>query len=187
VVANDIVRESRINKEVPAFDTPEELSPLNFNAMTLNRVDEYLNDLDRYYGDVFQRVSRQKENFINFQLERDPMAFALLRDRYHNEGVADIVRKVYEKNKILEFNHRLIQHYDPIYQYPDVSNRFTFRTHFFSPVKPFAGKTFDTFWFNMAIIWLLTLVLYLALYFEWLKKLITASQRYRKKNGTKNG
>jgi len=186
VVANEIIRESRINKEIPPFGNPEELSHMNFNGSTLNRVDEYLNELDRYYGDVFQRVSKQKENFINFQLERDPMAYNLLRDRYHNEGVADIVRKVYEKNKILEFNHRLIQHYDPIYQYPDVYNRFTFRTHFFSPVKPFAGKTFDTFWFNMVIIWLLTIILYLGLYFEWLKKLITASQRYRKKNGTKN-
>jgi hypothetical protein len=34
----------------------------------------------------------------------------------------------------------------------------------------------------MTIIWLLTIFLYLALYFEWLKKLINLSQRFNKKN-----
>jgi ABC-type multidrug transport system ATPase subunit len=177
VVANEVVKESLSNSNIAPFENPEELVPGKFNAQTLENVNLYLASLDKYYGDKFQRITRQKENYFNYYLDRDPDAYNLLRDRYHNEGVADIVRKVYEKNKILEFNHELIQHYDPIYQDPFIGGPFTLRTHFYAPEKPFLGKTFDTYWYNMIVIWLLTLLLYIALYFEWLKKLIDRSQR----------
>jgi len=182
VIANEISKESAANTDIAPFKNIAELAPGKFNSQTAERVYEYLSALDKYYGDKFQRISRQKENYFNFYLDRDPDAYTQLRDRYHNEGVSDIVRKVYEKNKILEYNHQLVQHYDPIYQDPYVGSIFTLRTHFFSPVKPFLGKTFDTYWYNMIVIWLLTMFLYLALYYEWLKKLIDLTQHFNKKS-----
>ena len=115
-------------------------------------------------------------------MDRDPEAYEKLRNNYHNEGVQDIVRKVYEKNKILEYDNQLVQHYDPIYQDPYIGSMLTLRTHFYSPVKPFLGKTYDTFWYNMIFIWLLTLLFYIALYYEWLKKLVNFPDRFKKKN-----
>jgi ABC-type multidrug transport system ATPase subunit len=182
VIANEIIKESMVNHQVPPFEAISSLVPDRFDARTAEEVSEYLALLDKYYGDKFQLVSRKKENFINYQLENNPEVFNRLRDQYQNEGVSDIVRKVYEKNKILEYDYQLVQHYDPIYQDPYVGSIFTLRTHFFSPLKPFLGKTLDTFWYNIAVIWLLTLFLYLALYFEWLKKLINLSQRLNKKS-----
>jgi ABC-type multidrug transport system ATPase subunit/ABC-type multidrug transport system permease subunit len=182
VIANEIAKESVANKDIAAFEPIGDLLPGKFTVSTADKVNNYLTSLDRYYGDKFQRISRQKENYFNFYLDRDPDAYNNLRDQYHNEGISDIVRKVYEKNKILEFDHQLVQHYDPIYQDPFVENVFTFRTHFYSPVKPFMGKTFDTFRYNMSVIWILTLFLYIALYFEWLRKLIDLTQRFNKKN-----
>ncbi len=40
------------------------------------------------------------------------------------------------------------------------------RSHFFAPRKYFLGKYYDTFSFNMAFIWFLTIVLYLVLYYD---------------------
>ena len=182
VVANEIIKESATNPNVPAFENTDELKPGKFSKQTAERALEYLSALDKYYGDKFQRISKQKENYFNYYLDRDPDAYNQLRDRYNNEGVSDILRKVYEKNKILEFDHQLVQHYDPIYQDPFVKNLATLRTHFYSPVKPFLGKTFDTFWYNIIVIWLLTALFYLALYYEWLRKLIDLSQRFQKKS-----
>jgi hypothetical protein len=182
VVANEIIKESTTNPNVPAFENTDELKPGKFSKQTAERALEYLSALDKYYGDKFQRISKQKENYFNYYLDRDPDAYNQLRDRYNNEGVSDILRKVYEKNKILEFDHQLVQHYDPIYQDPFVKNLATLRTHFYSPVKPFLGKTFDTFWYNIIVIWLLTALFYLALYYEWLRKLIDLSQRFQKKS-----
>jgi hypothetical protein len=182
LISNEISKESLTNKDVPPFAGIDELQPLKFTSSTADLVSNYLTILDKYYGEKFQKISRQKENYFNFYLDRDPDAYNQLRDRYDNEGVSDIVRKVYEKNKILEYDHQLVQHYDPIYYDPFVGSIFTLRTHFFSPVKPFLGKLYDTYWYNMIVIWLLTLFLYLALYFEWLKKLINLSQRFNKNN-----
>ena len=182
VIANEIIKESASNTDVPPFKNPESLIPGKFDYQTAEKALEYITALDKYYGDKFQRISRQKENYFNFFLDRDPDAYNLLRDRYQNEAVSDIVRKVYEKNKILEYDHQLVQHYDPIYQDPFIGNMFTLRTHFYSPVKPFLGKTFDTYWYNMIFVWLLTILLYITLYFEWLKKLINLSEHFKKKS-----
>jgi hypothetical protein len=180
-IANEIIKESRLNKDIPAFKNPEDLVPGKFNAGISSKVSSYLNELDVYYGKRFEKVSRQKENYFNYFLDRDPDAWDKLRDENHNEGVSDIARKVFEKNKILEYNHHLVQHYDPIYQDPYVDSPLTLRTHFYSPTKPFLGKTYDTFWYNMVFIWLLTAFLYMTLYYEWLKKAMNFSEQFQKK------
>lgn len=181
VISNEVARESLVNKEVPPFTRLDMLTPGKFDMEVSGDLSGYLTALDEYYGKKFERVSRQKENYFNYYLDLDPDAWEKLRDNYHNEGVSDIVRKVFEKNKILEYDHRLVQHYDPIYQDPYVKSALTLRTHFYSPVKPILGKTFDTYWYNMVFIWLLTGLLYAALYYEWLLKVINFSERFKKK------
>jgi hypothetical protein len=182
LISNEVRKESLSNTDVAPFEEIDNLVPGKFSVNTAQKLQDYFSALDSYYGDKFQRISKQKENYFNYFLDRDPDSYNLLRDQYHNEGVSDIVRKVYEKNKILEYDHQLVQHYDPIYQDPYVGGPLTLRTHFYSPVKPFLGKTYDTYWYNMIVIWILTLFLYMALYFEWLKKLINRSQRFKKKS-----
>jgi hypothetical protein len=181
VIGNEIRKESLTNKDVPPFDKMDRFAPEKFDLNTAGELSTYLKKLDDYYGKRFEVVSKQKENFFNYFLDKDPDAWEKLRDNYNNEGVSDIVRKVFEKNKILEYDHQLVQHYDPIYQDPIIAGPTTLRTHFYSPVKPFLGKTYDTFWYNMIYIWFLTALFYMALYFEWLKKLINISERYKKK------
>jgi len=182
LIANEIEAECKINKDIAPFTEMNMLSPEKFDKTTAQKVHEFFETLDNYYGEKFQLVSHQKENYINFWMENNPDGYTLLRDNYHNEGVSDIVRKVYEKNKILEFNQQLVQHYDPIYQDPIPASPVSIRTHFYSPAKPFLGKTFDTYWFNITIVWILTLLFYVILYFDGLKKLLTFTERFKKKN-----
>jgi hypothetical protein len=175
VIANEIAKESISNTEITPFAHPENLTPGKFDTRTSGEVSDYLKALEIYYGKKFEKVSKQKDNYFNYYLDRDPDAWEMLRDRYHNEGVSDIVRKVFEKNKILEYDHQLVQHYDPIYQDPYVKGPLTLRTHFYSPSKPILGKTYDTYWYNMVFIWLLTALLYMALFFDWVNKLFNFS------------
>ncbi|MBN1413665.1 MAG: ATP-binding cassette domain-containing protein [Bacteroidales bacterium] len=182
LLANEIKKESKINTDIQSFIDPDQLLPENFNKPAAEKVNEYLMALDKYYGGKFQLVSNKKESYINFWMENNPDGYNLLRDNYHNEGVSDIVRKVYEKNKIMEFNQELVQHYDPIYQDPIPASPISIRTHFYSPAKPFLGKTYDTYWFNILIVWILTLLFYLVLYKDGFKKLLTFTERFKKKN-----
>jgi ABC transport system ATP-binding/permease protein len=191
VIINEIKKENKLSKLVeeenkinydqtgeksipPVFyDNVEELNVKSFDANTSRRVFEYLKKLDSYYSNEFQLANRKRQNMITYYLENKPDLYHEYRDRYFNESIADICKKIYEKNKIVEYNNQLIQHIDPIYQDPIPANILSFRTQFFAPRKHFFGRYFDTYWFNMTVIWLLTIMLYAFLYFDIFKKLLT--------------
>ncbi len=177
---NEVKKETGNVPEVK-FDDVDKLTPASFNIAEAHKLNDYLTNLDAYYGDVFQTYNKKKENKINYYLDNMPEMYKEYRDRYDNESVSDIVKKVLEKNKILEYNHQLVQHIDPIYEDPVVNSIFDFRAHFFSPEKQFMGKYFDTYNFNISVVWILTILLYITLYYESLKKMITLESRIKKR------
>jgi len=95
-----------------------------------------------------------------------------LMNSYFNDRLADMVKKVYENHPIVKYNQKLIQQIEPIYLDPFPESFLDFRTHFFAPEKWFAGRYFNTYIFNIALVWFMTLVLYFTLHFEALKRII---------------
>ncbi len=172
-------------EKVPSIEYADidNLTPEKFTMEVAFATLDYLNDLKKYYGKVFSQANTLKEQRINNILSTTPELYNLKKDAYHNESLSDIVRKVFEKNKILEYENRLVQQIDPIYQDPNVTGYFNIRSHFYAPRKHFMGRYFDTFWFNITIIWLLTIFLYITLYYEHLKKLLGFFEniKFRKK------
>jgi ABC transport system ATP-binding/permease protein len=131
---------------------------------------EYFDELDLKYTHDYQESNRQKENTINFWMRENPENYRYLRDAYFNESLADIVKKVFEKNQILEYKGELVQQINPIYRDPLPGSYLNFRSHFYAPNKHFMGRFYDTFYFNIIFVWILTLILYATLYFNLLKK-----------------
>ena len=82
-----------------------------------------------------------------------------------------------EKNKIIEYKDQLIQHVDPIYEDPEPEGFLDFRAHFYAPQKHFMGALFPTYWFNLSAIIIMTLILYAALYYGALYKLLNLPQK----------
>ena len=72
--------------------------------------------------------------------------------------------------KCLEVDGKLIQRIDPIYLDPTDSN--IGRAHFLAPTKKFLGHLYPTFWFNLTVIWLMSISLMVMLYFEIFKKVL---------------
>ena len=50
---------------------------------------------------IYSSANELKEELIAFQDEQSPGYFVKFRNKHHNEHLDDIVRNVYEKNKIL--------------------------------------------------------------------------------------
>ena len=80
------------------------------------------------------------------------------------------MKNIYEKTNVKSYRDHLIQMKDPIYEMPWVNNIFDYRAQFYSPKKYFLGHEFDTFWFNMWVVWLMTAFCYVALYYDLLKR-----------------
>ena len=92
------------------------------------------------------------------------------KNRYYNESLAELVTRVSEKNRIIEYEGRLVQQIDPVFLDPQPANMFDYRAHFFAPQKNLLGQLVTTYWFNLLVIWVMTLALYIALYAELLRK-----------------
>jgi hypothetical protein len=98
---------------------------------------------------------------------------------YYNQKLEEIVKKPYEKNKILVYNNTLIQNTDPIYLDPNKKGFLDFRTHFFAPSKYIFGLKTDTFIFNISIVLLSTILLYMALFYELLGKVVRFFENFK--------
>ena len=98
----------------------------------------------------------------------------IYKDKYYNESLADLVRNVDEKERIIEFEGQLYQQINPIFIDPRPSGPLDYRAHFFAPKKHLLGNDVSTFLFNNVIIWVMTVLLYVTLYFELLRKLINS-------------
>jgi len=176
LLRNELYKESVRIPEVP-FDLVDDLTIEKFNGDIGFQTAEHIKKLEMYYSSVFSFASEKRERIINYLDQNYPGVYLERRQKYHNEAVTDIVRKIYEKNKIIAYKDRLIQQTDPIYETPWIDNPFDFRAQFYSPIKHFAGRDFDTFWFNMWIVWVMTIGGYIALYYDLLKKFMDLFQK----------
>lgn len=133
---------------------------------------EYYQTWDRFYQQLYSYADRRKEEIIYYQNTQSKGYYNRMRKRYHNEHLDDIVRNVYERNKILRYNDKLVRQEEPIYLMPDDSNFIGIRAHFYAPMKYFMGKYYPTFWFNFFVIIIMAVLMYPPLYYEHLKKII---------------
>ena len=179
LIYNEVTKETKKVPSIP-FGYIDKLNPKAFNNSVYRATYEYLGKLEKYYNKTFLKAVDKKDDLISKNLEKQPEVYKASYDNNYNLSVADIVKKVYESNKILEYRHELVQHYDPIYEDPVVKSNLDFRAHFFSPEKHFLGKYFDTFSFNIVVVWILTLMMYVTLYIEALKKLLNISDRLKR-------
>jgi ABC-type multidrug transport system ATPase subunit/uncharacterized tellurite resistance protein B-like protein len=161
------------------FESGHQLDTALLNEIIIGKIINYLEKLDAYYGLKFRKANNEKENKIRWLLKEKPEMYRLARDRFHNESVEDQVKKVFEKNKIIRYKDELIQQIDPIYKDADIEGYFNFRSHFYAPRKYFAGKYYDTYWFNLMFIWAMTFFLYITLYYNVLKKLLDLPEKIK--------
>jgi hypothetical protein len=150
------------------FSGTDSLTPSLFNDQLAERVLLWLGKTDAEYRRLSNLADMSLDNYVS----SNKMALDLLYNSYHNDKLEDIVRKVYEKNKMLEYRDRLIQNADLIYLEPAAAGSGGFRTHFMAPVKSFAGRSIDTYRFNILMVLSSVIALYILLYTGALRRLI---------------
>ncbi len=150
------------------FSGTDSLIPSLFTEQLAERLALWLSRTDSEY----RRLSNLADLALDNYVSSNKMALDLLYNSCHNDKLEDIVRKVYEKNKMLEYRDRLIQNADLIYLEPATAGNGGFRTHFMAPVKNFAGRSVDTFSFNIILVLSSAAALWLLLYAGTLRRII---------------
>lgn len=171
-----------IKEEIDKLSSEKLISPIpsayDFSAQNNDKLYPqlygFLDQTDEYYTGILGMAEDKKEQVFAFMdnMSTD-VSLTDIKNRYHNESLAEMVKNLKSKSRIEEYQGQLLQQIDPIYKLPEnIRNIFDYSTHFLSPEKHFLGGYFDTFWFNLTVIWFMTILLYLALYYELLKRLI---------------
>lgn len=171
-ITNELNLEQAEIKRITFSHNPK-LTHSNFTDSEIDNVRVTLENLTAYYTEIFNVVNGKKMLAMQ-QLQKNPeaqKAFIQAKDDYTNEYLNELVTKSVEKNKIIVKDNYLIQKKDPIFK--DSKTNGFFRTHFFAPNKPMFGKLYDSFGFNILVIWIFSGILYATLYYDGLKKGIT--------------
>ena len=92
-----------------------------------------------------------------------------LRDENYNENLADFVLNRLNTNKIYDADDRLIQKADPVFMPPGSKSG---RAHFFAPYKQIGDLKIGTLIFNIMVIWIMIILLFVTLYYNLLKRFI---------------
>ena len=154
---------------VSPFNYISDLTPYEFNPGIADSVTKYLNRMDRIFSKISNTASDKRDLFYNM----NDLLLKKLEDEYYNYKLLEIVTKPYERKKILVYNNTLVQNTDPVYLDPYKRGFLDFRTHFYAPSKYIFGLKTDTFAFNISLVLLSSVVLYLMLYFELLGKAVS--------------
>jgi ABC-type multidrug transport system ATPase subunit/uncharacterized tellurite resistance protein B-like protein len=156
------------------FDRLEDLTRAKFDSTLFNDVYNYAEKLKEIYVARYNRADQMKDQFIVSQTSTPEKeeAFTLFRERYHNEAITELVKNSSETHRIIEKDGKLVQKIYPIYKDPDPDHAIDFNAQFYMPTKHFLNLNIDTFIFNTGVIWSMSLVLALTLYFDVLRRII---------------
>ncbi len=162
------------------FDHQEQLSPSAFDAEIANAARKFLDDIKKHYNKLYADANRENDERIEQMIEelggRDQ--FFEFKQANFNENLEDLMLNKQELKKIQVKGEQLVQMNDFIYQHTESAIG---RAHFYAPSKQFLGIQVDTYWFNILFIWFTSLVFYVALVFDWLRKLVELGSRFNKK------
>lgn len=178
LIKNELSKENVLVPDLP-FTQINDLIPGKLSLDLIDQLRLHLAKLDDHYSREFVMATTQRENMIIYYMEQKPGLYNSNKDKYHNESIEEHVRKVFEKNEMVEYKNELIQQIDPIYKDPFPGHWLSFRSHLFAPRKYFLGLYFDTYWFNMGFIWFMAIIFYITLYFDFIRNLINLPKKFK--------
>ena len=168
VVRNEIKDELNI----VGTDKFSELSKLTlekYDVAVYKEAYSFLQTMKNLYSSRYNKAAKEKNKFLKEQGN----AILALKKKYANERVITMLENKNTTNRIFELKDHLVQHVYPIYHTPEIKNISGLSSHFYAPEKPFFGVYISTFTYNLCVIWFMTIILAVLLYFDVLKKIIS--------------
>jgi len=153
------------------FEGIENLNSENFTPEVGDQTIEFLNLAKLFFSEAAQEANNNKDNTFNHLADSiGTDKIYQLKQKNYNNKLADIVTSRTSVTKIVEHEDRFVRKKDPIFMMPESNLG---RAHFYAPYKMINGRYIETKWFNLFIIWLTIIALYLTLIMDVLRKILT--------------
>jgi len=171
IVLRDEFRGEPFRQGIEKINLEEELSPGKYSTAFGEMLENYIEQYRKYYQRIYNESVSLIEKKMAFY-EKQGFRVNQEKNRYFNESLSDLVKNANTKNRWIEYNGEIIQQINPIFQETQPKRLLDYRTQFFAPKKNLFGISVNTFLFNVLVIWAMTIVFYVTLYFELAKKLV---------------
>jgi len=155
------------------FEYSNDLTPDKVTPEIINAANNYIDKLKKYYIDYYNMADGKRNQLIEKLQKENGNLYLQLRDKHHNKSLEEFAANKNETITFVEYKGQLIQKMDPVFmdpQYPFI------KAHFYSPTKQIFGNYIDTYIVNVIVLWIMTIGLYLILYFRVLKKLLDSGE-----------
>ncbi len=179
-IVRDELRKEPFREGIENLDWETELREERVTKEVIDQLRTYLNTMSAHYVKVFNKSVENREKLVYYFENQPGLNYKLnnFKNRYHNESLSDLVRNVNASDRIIEYEGKLLQTVDPVFNDPTTeAGMVDYRTHFFAPTKQLGGMLIDTYYFNIAVIWMMTTLLYLSLYYELFSRIIQRFSR----------
>ncbi|MFW5644368.1 MAG: ATP-binding cassette domain-containing protein [Bacteroidota bacterium] len=150
----------------------------NLDDKLMETGDPELKTLEMY---LLRKKKKMTDRIRKLNYEGDQVVMALLENgmseadivdlkkNYQNESIKDLVLNSRNLRKLVAGNNMLVRKDAPVFQPPVAKNG---RAHFYAGTKRIFNLEMDTLWFNILVIWTMSSILYVALYFKAIKTII---------------
>lgn len=172
LIHDEIQKEQKVATKFKC-EVIDQINVENYGPEVIKGIKTYLDKLKAYYINV-ENTARNKYDETALKMQKtdeERKAFVKLREDYENVALANMVKNANDISgeKSLEKDGKLIQQSDPVFL--DPTDKLG-RAQFFAPRKNLFGNLIPTFWFNIGVIWTMSLVLMVTLYFDVFKKVL---------------
>ncbi|RLD24766.1 MAG: ABC transporter ATP-binding protein [Bacteroidetes bacterium] len=160
-------------------DQLPEVDQINISEINKEVVDKTIIFLKVYktYAQKRQEGAVGKKDAITSKMVEQGI-YEPLKNKYSNDVIAQTVMNNMSTVRIVEKGGKLHRLSDPIfYSKHQSSNLLDYRTPLYVPVKSMMGVSMNTTYFNIMLIWVMSIIMILALYNNWLRKLFNLFEK----------
>ncbi len=147
------------------------LNPESFSEQIESEATGFLENLRKPF--MRKKIYAVKQiDSVNAEIEKEIGKAGLNKRQslFENQSLKDLTLNSFTfQDMTYETQERIIQKYQPGYM--KATSNYG-RAHFYAPVKRLGNTEIQTYWFNLAVLWIVSILLYSALYFKLLKKVI---------------
>jgi len=179
VLENEIDKEDKYWTNLNCLDCEEILSGEDLTPEDVKPIENFL-DVVRLQ--CISTVNKYNDSIQLLIEQLGSKQYNELKSKYVNESLLDLTTNRLENNKFIQINGHIYQNDDPIFNDPKDAS--FFKTHFYAPYKYIFGYRTSTYWANLMLIWCISIISYILLYYDLLRKLLVfVAQQYKRLGG----
>ncbi len=169
---SEIISNTMINSLRDIPDTEARIIGIE-NLAINQQINKYQNFIDfakLFYSEYIDRILYKKDLITSNIVKqfKNPEQFINFRNAHFNESIANMVLKNDDSEKLFIRENKIIRRFEPVFMTPTNSYG---RTHFYSAIKKVGNNHFSTVYFNVIVIWIISLILYISLVFDFVKRI----------------